>query len=289
MKKLLTIILFPHAAVLALLAFLSACLLILAFAVNGIGLPFQIGAYMLSFYALVILCLRTPDIMRKISIYKRENRHYLRYTRDMRFRMNLTLGCALMANAAYGVFQLCLGFWHRSAWFFSMAGYYFLLAGMRIMLFKYSKANAPGEKPNIEWRKYRLCGVCLLFMNLALSVFMLYFVYRIRVFHHHEITTIAMAAYTFTALTFACVNFAKSSRMNSPVYAACKAGALAAAAVSRLTLENALMTTFDRGHGEAFHRIMLGATGVCVMASVFLIAIVLIVRGTREIKNQTGE
>lgn len=289
MKRFLLKILFPHAAVLAFLAFLSACLLIPAFAVKGVGLPFQIGAYTLSFYALVILCLRAPDFMRKIGAFKRENRLYLRYTRDMRFRMNLTLGCALIANAAYAIFQLCLGFHHRSAWFFSMAGYYFLLAGMRIMLFMYTKAHAPGEKIAAEWRKYRSCGVCLLFMNLALSVFNLYFVYRIRTFHHHEITTIAMAAYTFTALTFACVNFAKSNRMNSPVYSACKAVSLAAAAVSLLTLENALMTTFDQGHSEIFHRVMLGATGACVMASVFMIAIVLIVRGTRKIKNQTGE
>ena len=67
---------------------------------------------------------------------------------------------------------------------------------------------------------------------------------RNRTFHHHEITTIALAAYTFTSLTFAIINTVKYRKYHSPVYSASKAISLASACVSLLTLESTMLTTF---------------------------------------------
>ena len=57
-----------------------------------------------------------------------------------------------------------------------------------------------------ELLRYRLCGWIFLVMNLALSLMVFFMVYWNRTFHHHEITTIALAAYTFTAFTMAIIN-----------------------------------------------------------------------------------
>ncbi len=54
-----------------------------------------------------------------------------------------------------------------------------------------------------ELIKYRNCGIAFLLMNLALSLMVFFMVYWNRTFEHHQITTIAMAAYTFGSMTMA--------------------------------------------------------------------------------------
>ena len=98
-----------------------------------------------------------------------------------------------------------------------------------------------------ELKKYRACGIVLLIMNLALTLIIFFMVHENRTFHHHEITTIALAAYTFTSLTIAIINTVKYRRYNSPVYSAAKAISLASATVSLLTLESSMLTTFNSG------------------------------------------
>ena len=96
-------------------------------------------------------------------------------------------------------------------------------------------------------------------MNLALALIIFFMVYWNRTFNHHEITTIAMAAYTFTALTMAIINIIKYKKYNSPVYSASKAISLASACVSMLTLESTMLTTFGDGTMDlTARRMMLG-------------------------------
>ena len=94
-----------------------------------------------------------------------------------------------------------------------MAGYYLLLGLMRLMLVKYTRTHTPRQQMETEWKKYRLCGILLLLMTFVLTIFILYFVLRIREFQHHEITTISMAAYTFASLTLAIVNAFRDKRL----------------------------------------------------------------------------
>jgi len=187
------------------------------------------------------------------------------------------------------VFQLCLGLRHHSAWFYAMAGYYLLLGMMRLTLVRHTHHHAAGEDNRAEWRKYRLCGWLLLVMNLALAIFTLYFVFRIRVFRHHEITTIAMAAYSFTALTLAIVNVVRYRKYGSPAYSAAKAISLASATVSMLTLENALLTTFGEGESELFRQIMLGASGTAVLLVVQGIALYMIVNASKKLRINNSQ
>ena len=289
-KKLGKALLFPHPLVAALMLPLALCLMLYGLLIHGEAAPVTIAAYVLSFYGLVLVCLRIPDIIRWVQRFRRENRYYLRYRDDVQLRINISLYSAVGFNAVYAVFQFCLGVWHQSAWFYAMAGYYLLLALMRLTLVRHTHRHAAGEDSAMEWRKYRLCGWLLLVMNLALAIFTLYFVFRIRVFLHHEITTIAMAAYTFTALTMAIINVVRYKKYSSPAYSAAKDISLVSATVSMLTLENALLTTFGEGESELFRQIMLGASGAAVIFIVQGIALYMIINANRKIrinKSQT--
>ena len=288
-KKIGKELLFPHPLVSGLLFPVAVVLMLWGMLTRGTADPLTITFCALSFYGLVLVCLRIPDIIRWVQRFRRENKYYLLYSSDVQLRINLSLYFAVGFNAVYALFQLCLGLWHHSAWFYAMAGYYLLLGLMRLSLVRHTRHHAAGEDNRTEWRKYRFCGWLLMVMNLALAIFTLYFVFRIRVFLHHEITTIAMAAYTFTALTLAIVNTVRYRKYGSPAYSAVKAISLASATVSMLTLENALLTTFGEGESELFRQIMLGASGAAVILVVQGIALYMIVNASKKLRINNSQ
>lgn len=277
-------LLFPHPLVAALLVLLAAAGLIYAFTVPESDI-LRIPLYVFSFYALVVLCLRLPGLFAAVQRFRRENRYYQRYATDVQLRMNISLFGAFLYNGAYAAFQLALGLYHHSAWFYAMAGYYFLLAAMRLMLGQHMRAHLPGKEKQTEWQKYRLCGVGLALMNLTLSVVVLYFVRHLRVIHHHPITVIAMATYTFGALTLAIVNVIRYRRYLSPACSAAKGLSLAAASVSMLSLENAMLTAFSAADKTLFRQIMLGASGAAAAMVILGIALYMIVHATKSLRH----
>lgn len=282
-RKLVMRLLYPHPALLLLLCAASAVLLAYSFIALEPASATSIAAYVLSFLALTLACLRIPALIRFVQRFRRENRYYQRYRSDVQLRISLSLYGAFAFNAVYALFQLCLGLWHHSAWFYAMAGYYLLLAVMRLTLVRHTHHHAAGEDTAAEWRKYRFCGALLLVMNLALAIFTLYFVYRIRTFRHHEITTIAMAAYTFGALTVAIVNAIRYRRYGSPAYSAAKAISLVSATVSMLTLENAMLTTFGQD-SDHFRMLILALSGAAVILVVQGVALSMLVTATRALR-----
>jgi hypothetical protein len=161
---------------------------------------------------------------------------------------------------------------------------------MRFFLACHTRKYRPGEKMKAELIKYRACGMIFLLMNLALSLIIFFMVYWNRTFVHHEITTIAMAAYTFTAFTVAIVNVVKYRKYNSPVFSASKAISLAAALVSMLTLESTMLTTFGDGTMTVVaQKWMLGATGGAISVLIVATAIYMIVVGTKKLKELKSE
>jgi hypothetical protein len=72
---------------------------------------------------------------------------------------------------------------------------------------------------------------------------------------HHQITTITIAAYTFTSLTLSIINLVKYKKYNSPIYNTAKTISLIAACVSMITLTTTMLTTFDNSD-ETFRKVI---------------------------------
>ena len=127
-------------------------------------------------------------------------------------------------------------------------------------------------------------------MNLALALIIFFMVYWNRTFEHHMITAIAMAAYTFIALTTAIIDVVKYRKYNSPAYSASKAISLAAALVSMLTLESTMLTAFGDGTMTVVaQKWLLGATGITISVLIVATAIYMIVIGTKKLKQLKSE
>ena len=291
-KKIAKALLFPPFAILVVLLPVATVLLVGSMVFIGTETPVAYLAYALSAYTLTVWCARAPALVAYCKSLRRENRYLKKWFEDVRLRMNVTLYGSFYGNVAYGLFQLWLGFYHRTFWYGSFGVYYLCLALMRLSLVRYSSRHAAGEDPAREWHKYRVCGWIFLVMNLALSLIVFFMLYWNRTFTHHMITAIAMAAYTFASFTAAIVHLVQYRRYNSPVYSAAKAISFAAACVSMLTLTSTMLTTFSDGTMEPMaQKLMLAGAGVAVLGTLVSMAVYMIVKGTKnkrtEVQNGT--
>ena len=289
-KKLAKALLFPHIVIVIILVPLAATFLIGAMVFIGTDSPAAIASYVLAAYTLTVGCCRIPYLIKFFKNFKNKNKYIQKWQGDTRLRVKISLYGSLIWNALYGIFQLWLGFYHHTFWFYSLGAYYICLAVMRFSLALHTRKYEPGENMRNELIKYRACGWVFLIMNLALALIVFFMVYWNRTFRHHMITAIAMAAYTFTSLVIAIINVVKYRKYNSPVFSASKAISLAAALVSMLTLESTMLTTFADGTMSVMgQKWMLAATGGAISLLIVLEAIYMIVVSTKKLKQLKTE
>lgn len=285
-RKFAKSLLYPHTAVMIILLPIATMFLILSMVYVGTETIPAYISYMLAAYTLTVWCFRIPNIIRFFKAIKNENKYVKLWLGDLSLRSNITLYSSSLWNAIYAVFQLWLGFYHHTFWYYSLGGYYICLAVMRFYLVRYLRKNKPGEKMDIELKRYRFCGWIFLVMNMVLALIIFFMVYWNRTFEHNMITAIAMAAYTFTTFTVAIINLIKYRKYKSPILSASKTISMAAACVSMLTLESTMLTTFNDGSVSlTSRRIMLGTTGAAVSVFVITMTVFMIVQSTKRINK----
>ncbi len=284
-KKFCKNIFYPPLWVILTITPLSIGFLVFSLVFLGETSILSITSYVLATYALTVICLQIPNIITFCKRIKTENKYLNKLTTDVHFRMILSLYGSLAFNIAFAIFQLGLGFYHNSLWFFSMFFYYILLAVMRFLILSHTKNYSPTENLLAETKKYLICGWLLLVLNLALSAVITIVVLQNKTFHHHEITTIALATYTFFTFTFAIINRVKYKKFNSPIYTSAKNISLITASVSVLTLESTMLTTFGSDTSAKFNQIILACTGFVIIIFAITLAISMIIKGHKKLKN----
>lgn len=285
LKRILKNIIFPNTIFVLILFPLAIGILLYSMIKFGSESIYSIISYALSFYALTVLCIKIPSIIKVIKKFKSENKYYLKYKENVNLRINISLYASLVLNISYSVFQLCLGLYHNSFWFYSMAVYYILLSLVRFYLVNYTKQYKPGDKVLLEYKKYNFCGWIMLLMNTAVTVIIFFIIHFDRTFYHHQITTIALAAYTFLTFSLSIYNFVKYRKYNSPVYSAAKTINLICACVSMMTLTTTMLTTFGSNDVLEFKKVLLGIVGGLVSVFILATSIQIIVYTRKKIKE----
>ena len=285
-KKLGKALLFPHIAVLIVLLPIATALLVYSMVSLGTDAILSYVSYVIAAYTLTIWCARVPAIIKFVKDFKSGNKYAQMWFGDARLRVNVSLYGSFVWNTVYGIFQLWLGFYHQTFWFYSLGACYICLAIIRFVLVSHTRKYRPGEKMYSELIKYRATGWVFLLMNLALTVMIFFMVYWNRTFEHHMITAIALATYTFTTLTVAIVNVIKYRKYKSPIYSAAKTISLTAACVSMLTLESTMLTTFGSETMDlSTRKLFLALSGAAISIFIIAMAIYMIVHGTKQITS----
>lgn len=269
----------------------AAVIYVLAKEISG---PLAYLSYFASAYALMILGLRVPGIVRSVRrwIECRPLTRKIqsiplsrRYAEDVKFRTEVSLGIGFTINLLYIVMKMVSGIYYRSTWFVSLAVYYTLLAVMRFLLLCRQRCPQGKARQELELRRYRSCGIVLLFMNIALMGIVAFMVHQNRGYEYPGTLIYAMAAYSFYAVINAAINVIKFRRYESPMLSAAKAISLVAALVSILSLETAMLAQFGSEDDPLFRKAMTGATGGGVCAIVLAMALFMIAKASKQLKQ----
>ena len=287
-KKLIRL-LYPPLWLIIILVPICAVALIYTFIGKYETHPVAYFTYVISFYTLttvVMRCIKTfPDIYRKIKggVYKNPTGN--RLMTDMKFRTHVSLYGSLGVNLLYVTLNVVLGFLYHTSWFFVLAFYYTILAVMRFLLLRFVNRVGIGENRFKELRRSRLCGYILLSVNLALSGAVLMILYQNKGYEYHGILIYVMAAYTFYITTVAIINLIKYKKLGSPVMSMTKIISFAAALVSMLSLETAMLSEFGKDMSEENKRLMIMLTGAGVSVCIITMAVYSIIKNSSEIKK----
>ena len=111
---------------------------------------------------LFVVCFIIPRIIKFFKKVKNENKYLKKWFSDVHLRINVSLYASLIWNVALGVFQLILGFYHKSFWFYSMCAYYVMLGAMRIFLVKLTRKYKVKEELILKLKNQLFVVVCLL-------------------------------------------------------------------------------------------------------------------------------
>lgn len=288
LKRILVKLLFPGTAAVAVCALLAAAALGWAFAAAPEGHPLTYAAYALSFYALVVLCANAVPLVRRARGWARGNKYVGRYMEDVPFKVSVSLYGSLAVNTLYALFNVIYSVLHPSAWFATLAAYYFILAVIRFMLVRYAHTHGFRSDLAAEWRRYRLSGALLVPLGVVLVGEVVLVLSDGGGFNYAGMLIYAMAAYAFYMITMAIVNVVRYRRYRSPVMSAARVMGLASAAVSMLALEVAMLSQFGTGDDTDFRRTMIILSGFAVFALLTGMGAYMIVRSTRELRRGKG-
>ncbi len=286
LKKLLHRLVFPGTAVVILSVPAAAGLLAYTFLIAGEESSIAYVSYVVSAYALTIVCTNLVPMIRKGYRWIHQNPFVSRFLEDIPYKLRLSLHLSLGINLLYAGVNAFSGICYHSVWFGTLAAYYLFLAVMRYLLVRRIPKNDFKKKRTAEFKRYRLCGAILMMMNITLAGVVILVLYQNRSFQYAGSLIYVMALYTFYITIMAMINVVRYRKYQSPVMSAARAVNLAAALVSMLSLETAMLTRFDDGSAAPFfRRIMIGTTGGVVCIIVVAMGIYMIVRSTRQLRK----
>lgn len=285
-KKFLNIIFYPRAWIIAFCDVIAALLLVFVFVYYGesgfvayISYAFSAYAFIVSFLGFIPAVKRIKHIFTQVA---KKNRYISRYMTDSKFKIQVSLYFSIGMNIAYAALKFISGIYYRSAWLITLAAYYFLLLLMRILLLH----NIVKGRNNLmmEWKRCRICGFFLMIMNIVLTGMVVLVLRRGEGFVYVGYLIYVMAAYDFYTITMAVINLIRSRKQSSPVFTAARVINVAAALITMLSLETAMITQFGSESGDEFRHTMIAATGGGISVIMLMMAIVMIVRATKSLK-----
>ncbi len=243
-------------------------------------------AYLFSAYALIVAVLGFIRLGRFLSTAVRRklssNDYGARFLSDKVYRTELMTYQGFFMNAIYVVLKLITGIWTHSVWLIALSFYYLCLTLLRYSLLRHIRRKNRKDDMRESWRRYRLCGMELLLLNIALSGLAVLIVRENAGFYYPGFLIYAVAAYTFYAVTISIINLVRFRKYGNPVASAAKVINLTAALTSLFTLETAMLNQFGNDDSFRFH--VTAWTGGGVFLIVFALAVYMILHASCKIR-----
>lgn len=278
-KRILWKLLFPHTVLIFFLVNVSAALLLYAFCSKDCPDVVAYSSYVISAYALSVVCARMPGIIKKMKRRIYANRYMNQLLTEKELRIRISLYGGLGVNICFSIFKVIVGVLYQSKWLFVMAGYHVILSVMRFILVYRDQIDR--KEANEQERRirglysYKICGFLMLLLNIAISVIVIVVVVDNQIISYPGFMIYAIAAFSFYCLTMAIINLVKYWHRHNPIFSAVKRISMAKALVSIFTLQVAMITQFGEQDGFDY-RIANSATGIAVCVCINIMAILML-------------
>lgn len=284
-------LLYPHWLIKVLLVIVSAGLLIYSMGYPDANPIVAYCSYGISAYALAVVVVEVPGIVRKLKGGLYANQYSNRYLTEPELRAKISLHLGSGINVLYAIFYFGTGVYYGSLWTGAIAIYYIVLSFMRVGLLRRDKRSLLLENQK-ERRLYELksghfCGCLMFLLNIAVTGMVVQMIWQNKHYDYPGFLIYAQAAYAFYCMTRAIMNLIKYRHMERPIRSAAKVVSMAGALTSLLAMQTAMLTQFGTGE-KNFARIMNSMTGGVVCLTVFSMAVWMVHRTRKEMRELNG-
>lgn len=204
-----------------------------------------------------------------------ETAFFRRVAKDAAFRVVVVSAFSLFASAAFTAYNAFLGAVYRSAWSVAIAFYYALLTALRADVLcrerKYVKNKLSADEKETR-RKKALPRQCFFLFVVAAALIAPISLMVLQKKHaeYSEIAAISVAAYTVYRVVFSAKNHFGAKKSSNAAAKMLADINLVDASVSVLTLQYALLMTFDGGiTGDMFTLCALSSLAIWAFIAVF--------------------
>lgn len=241
------------------------------------------GAAVFFAYAAYLLIRFIPRIKGAFARAAEKSPALRRVLHDYGARTVVFASFAFAVNIGYAVFQGVMGILSHSVWFGLLACYYILLSALRggILLGEHRLRRRGGEQIEGKLKLYRLCGISLMVLDLAMCAAVTQMVLFGSPVRYGFVQVLVSAMYTFYKAILAVVNFVKAKRLRDPVVQSLRGVCAVDALISVVALETAMLATFGNGEDMLALR---AATGFAACAIAIALGITMTVFACRRLK-----
>lgn len=200
-----------------------------------------------------------------------------------------TLGGTLV-NVVFAVFNAVTALKYSSLWYGVFAGYYVIIALMRICVlfsYKFAKRRCGTDEEKFACSKtkiYLANGAFLVILDIALGAMIAVMLKRDKPIATGEIMAISSATYTTYKIVIAIRNIVKARHTNDWFILTIRDIGIVDALASLITLQTTLVSTFGEMTGEMFTLAAITGFAVCVFTVV--LGVYIIVRGSKALKSK---
>lgn len=205
-----------------------------------------------------------------------------KFTKDYYFRTIITAYCSLAFNLLFAIFNGVYGIIEHSIWFGGLSAYYIGLSFMRFYVTKTQRfINVdPQIKQKRENHVYRICGMLLLLLTIALTALVYQMVLYDQGKSYSDIIIYVVALYTFIKVILSIYNIVKTRKLNSLLLQLLRNISYVDAMVSILLLQSAMFSSFGK-EGDLNHQLMNGITGICVCLIILITSIYVLYKASK--------
>ena len=197
--------------------------------------------------------------------------------RDQNTRSRYILHFSLAANIAFALLKLGVGIYSHSLWLAAVGIYYAVLALMRFSLLRSIRtADAQEEK-----KAYFRTAILLNVLTVTMTGIFAQLIIDDQSFHYPGVLIYAMALWAFIKIILAVKNLIQRRKEDEPILAAARCLSFAAALMSILALQTAMISQFGEDAVDFAHT-MNGIAGAVITALLITLSAMMLAKASKK-------